>query len=111
MEEDKIKEDNEIESTTDQLDEADFFLGNEYYYEELEFESAIERYKSVLENVDDDVVRAKSLYRMGESYAKLNQFDKAIEIFNRLIEEFEDHYLVDSAQRRIEHLKEIYGEV
>lgn len=110
MEEDKIETNDEIELVADQLDEANFFLGNEYYYEVYEYAKAIESYRSVLENVeDDDIVRIKSLYRMGESYVKLNQIDKAIETFSQLIEGFEDHYLTSSAQRRIERLKEIYG--
>lgn len=112
--EDKVEEENEVEnqleSVAEELDDADFFLGNEYYYEEKEFEKAIEHYKSVLESVeDDDIVQAKSLYWMGESYVKLHQFDKAIETFNQLIEEFDDHYLVESAKRRVKHLKEVYG--
>jgi len=110
MEEDTIKTDDEVELIAEQLDEANFFLGNEYYYEEHQYEKAIKSYESVLENVkDDEIVRAKSLYWMGESYVKLNQIDKAIETFNQLIKEFKDHYLTSSAQRRIAHLKEIYG--
>jgi len=109
MEEDKInKTDDEIELVVEQLEDANFFLGNEYYYKEHEYEKAIKSYKSVLENTkDDDIVRAKSLYWMGESYVKLNQIDKAIETFTRLIEEIGDHYLTNSAKRRIAHLKEI----
>lgn len=108
-EEDKVETEDEEELLAEQLDNASFFLANEYYHEEQKFDQAIENYKSVLENTDDELVRAKSLYRMGESYVKLHQIEKAIEIFSQLIDEIEDHYLVSSAERRIEYLRETYG--
>jgi len=108
-EQEGIENGNQNEINLEELGEANFFLGNEYYYEELEYEKAIENYKSVLENTEDDILRTKSLYWIGESYIKLNQISDALDTFNQLIEEFNDHYLVDSARRRIAYLKEIYG--
>lgn len=107
MEDDKIEND-EVELAIEDLEDASFFLGNEYY-QEHDYEKAIEKYDDVLKNVEDYTVRIKSFYWMGESYVKLHRMDEAIETFSQLIDEFKDHHLVASAQRRIAHLEEIYG--
>ena len=67
-------------------------------------------YDAALQEEDDESIVAKSLYWTGESYVKLNRIDEAINVFSELIEQFDDHHLSASAERRIAGLQEIYGE-
>lgn len=80
--------------------EAHFSEANKHYYDEKDYEMAAKEFEKSADS-EDGYVAAKSLYWLGESYIKLNDLDKAIKAFEHLIKRFENHYLSESAKRRI----------
>ena len=72
--------------------QAQSIRGNIYYWQE-KYETALEEYKKVL---DDELPenkgwRANALYMMGESYRKLKEYDKALQVLQRRIKDFGSH--------------------
>jgi len=104
-EEEVDEEEEEAEEFPSEL--TSFYLANKYYYEG-DYANAISMYNAAIKEESDESVVAKSLYWTGESYVKLNRMDDAINVFTHLIEQFDDHYLGASAERRIASLQEIY---
>ena len=90
-------------------DNANFYLATKYFYDDRNYEEAINMYEAVLAEESDKYLVVKSMYLMAESYVKLKRIDEAISAFENLTQRFTDHYLSASAQRRIAHLEEIYG--
>jgi tetratricopeptide (TPR) repeat protein len=112
----------ELAFLRDDNDNLHFYLGSKAYYEErnyedaiVKFQAAIERENEQLEADDDedeqfsaeisDEIIAQSMYWMGESYVKVQQLNRAIEVFKELADDFDNHYLGLAAQRRAEILK------
>jgi len=102
-ENDEIKPEENEESELSTL-ETHFYLGNKFYYEELNFEKAIEEYKKTIEEEKEEIIWLKATYLMAESFVKLEQFKEAKELFQSLAVNHKQHYLRDSARRRLEHL-------
>lgn len=85
------------------------------YYEERNYEVAIEKFQDAIDNerkfgtgAPNEII-AKSMYWQAESYVKTENRQKATAVLESLIESFADrrggHYLVVAAQRRLETLK------
>jgi TolA-binding protein len=86
--------------------ESHFSLGNKFYYEERNYEKAIEEYQKVAEEETDQLIKLKARYWMAESYLKLQKKDEAVEVLKELAKDYKDHYLGDSAMRRLKTLSE-----
>ena len=86
--------------------ESHFSLGSKFFYEERDYQKAIEEYRQAAEEESDELIKLKGLYWMAESYVKIGNTEEAIEILKAVAEEYEGHYLGDSARRRLEALTE-----
>lgn len=84
------------------------------YYENKNYEQAIEKFGDAIENErrqtegsssDSNDIIAKSLYWQAEAYVKIQDISKSIAIFERLIQTCEGHYLTVAAKRRAGKLK------
>ena len=109
-------------------DNLNFYLAYKAYYEDRNYEEAIAKFQSTIESEQSQTknfagasdfpervqqpeptsVIAKSLYWMGEAYIRINQIDKAVEVFEQLAHRFRRHYLSLAAQRRVAVLKANY---
>jgi tetratricopeptide (TPR) repeat protein len=81
-------------------------MANRFYYEEQNYDEAIKTYQAAIAEESDELIVAKSLYYMAESYVKLKKLSEAISVFEDLVGRLPGHYLVASAKRRIDVLKE-----
>lgn len=86
--------------------ESHFSLGSKFFYEDRDYERAIEEYRQSVKEKSDELIWLKARYWMAESYVKTGNIEEALNIFKALAEEHEDHYLGDSARRRMETLTE-----
>jgi len=84
------------------------------YYEEKNYEQAIEKFGDAIENEMQQTVGnrtrhnqiiAKSLYWQAEAYVKMQDIPQAILTFESLIQTCKGHYLTVAAERRAEQLK------
>lgn len=85
------------------------------YYEERNYEVAIEKFQDAIDNEREygtgapNEIIAKSMYWQAESYVKTEAFERATAVLESLIQLFTQtgrgHYLVVAAQRRLETLK------
>ena len=84
------------------------------YYEEKNYEQAIEKFGEAIENEEEQTkdpqsvaneIVAKSKYWQAEAYVKTQDIPQAIVTFESLIETCKEHYLTVAAQRRAETLK------
>ena len=84
------------------------------YYEEKNYEQAIEKFGEAIENEEEQTkdpqsvaneIVAKSKYWQAEAYVKTQDIPQAIVTFESLIESCKEHYLTVAAQRRAETLK------
>jgi len=66
------------------IEEAKFELGG-LYYEKGDYELAAENYKSTAKEADDKLIRAMSLYRLGECLIQLKQYHDAPKILNQAV--------------------------
>ena len=106
-------------------DNMSFYLASKAYYEDQNYEEAIEKYQAAIEyeksqsqdslkladssedseektqeKEPNDVI-AKSMYWLGESYVKTNQTNPALKTFEQLASDLSEHYLGIAAQRRV----------
>ncbi len=95
------EEDHEIIST-----ESHFFLGNKCFYEERDYEKAIEEYRQAAKEEKNELIRLKACYWMAEAYVKIGKLEEAMSIFGQLAKQHGGSYLGDSARRRAESLAE-----
>ena len=86
--------------------ESHFSLGNKFFYEDRDYEQAIEEYRQAAKEESDELIRLKARYWMAESYVKIQKTEEAMNIFKAIAEEHGGHYLGDSARRRVEALTE-----
>ena len=102
------EENDEIEPETEEPKlstlETHLYLGNNLYYEEHNFEKAIEEYKQAIEEEKDELIWMKATYLMAECLVKLEKFREAKELFQSLAVNHKEHYIKDSARKRLEHL-------
>lgn len=84
------------------------------YYEEKNYEQAIQKFGDAIENAsqqmegsrsDSSDIIAKSLYWQAEAYVKMQDISQAIVLLENLIQTCKGHYLTVAAQRRAEQLK------
>ena len=84
------------------------------YYEEKNYEQAIQKFGDAIENAsqqmessrsDSHDIIAKSLYWQAEAYVKMQDISQAIVRLENLIQTCKGHYLTVAAQRRTEQLK------
>lgn len=84
------------------------------YYEEKNYEQAIEKFSEAIKNEKKQTkgkqsaaneIVAKSMYWQAEAYVKTQDIPKAIKTFESLVKTCKEHYLTISAQRRSEILK------
>lgn len=86
--------------------ESHFSLGNKLFYEDRDYQQSIEEYRQAADKESDELIRLKARYWMAESYVKIGNVEEAMNIFKALAEEHGNHYLGDSAKRRMEALTE-----
>ena len=86
--------------------ESHFSLGNKSFYEDRDYEQAIEEYRQAAEKESDELISLKARYWMAESHVKIGNVEEAMNILKTLAEEHEGHCLGDSARRRMEALTE-----
>ena len=112
-------------------DNMSFYLASKAYYEDQNYEEAIEKYQAAIEyeksqsqdslkladssenseekaqeKEPNDVI-AKSMYWLGESYVKTNQTNPALKTFEQLASDLSEHYLGIAAQRRVATLNNV----
>jgi TolA-binding protein len=86
--------------------ESHFFLGSKSFYEDRDYEQAIEEYRQAAKKESDELIRLRARYWMAESHVKIGNVKEAMNILKKLAEERQGHYLGDSARRRMEALTE-----
>jgi len=87
--------------------ESHFSIANRFFYEDRDYKQALEKYKQAAEEESDELLRLRARYWMAECYVKMQKIEEAMDIFKALAEKYGDHYLGDSAGRRIDELKNI----
>ncbi len=86
--------------------ESHFSAGDRFFYEDRDYEQALEEYRQAAEEESDELLRLRARYWMAECYVKMQKIEEAMDIFEALAEEHGNHYLGDSAGRRINALTE-----
>lgn len=103
------------EFTDEEADNFDYADAIRAYYEDKNYEYAIEQFSKVIKSekkgkkkdiMDSNEILAKSLYWQAEAYVKIQDFTKAIKAFESLVKTCKEHYLIVAAQRRADNLKE-----
>ncbi|MBD3182683.1 tetratricopeptide repeat protein [Candidatus Poribacteria bacterium] len=104
---DESNEDEESEVEKKQTPNVDshFFKANNLYYEEQDYEGALEEYQKAAEEESDELIKLKSLYWMGECYLRLLNLEEAKGVFSKIAKEYPTHYIGDSARRRLNSLE------
>lgn len=81
------------------------------YYEEKDYQRAIEKFSEAIENeaqdtegADSNEIVAKAMYWQAEAYVKIQDIPHAIGTFENLVQNCQGHYLVLAAQRRADEL-------
>ena len=83
------------------------------YYEEKDYQRAIEKFREAIENeaqdtggnvTDSNSIVAKAMYWQAEAYVKMQDIPQAIVAFENLIQTHQEHYLSLAAQRRTAQL-------
>ena len=83
------------------------------YYEEKDYQRAIEKFREAIENeaqdtagnvTDANSIVAKAMYWQAEAYVKMQDIPQAIVAFENLIQTCREHYLSLAAERRTAQL-------
>jgi outer membrane protein assembly factor BamD len=69
------------------LADHEFYVGN-YYYKKGKFKAASARFQSLIEKFPKMPEEDKTLFLLGKSYLELDQPEKAIDSFNRIMDEY-----------------------
>ncbi|MCG9126982.1 hypothetical protein JT359_05205 [Candidatus Poribacteria bacterium] len=102
------------EFTDQEADNFDYADAIRAYYEDKNYEYAIEQFTKVIkaekkgkkkELMENNEILAKSLYWQSEAYVKTQDISKAIKGFETLVNTCKEHYLIIAAQRRADSLK------
>ncbi len=83
--------------------EAHFYIA-ESWYSEKSFEKAISEYEKVTEHPDHELAH-KSIFRIGNSYMKLNLNEMALVNYWRLINLYPESHLIPLARNKIALIK------
>lgn len=104
----------------DNSDDLNLYMAFKAYHDDRDYEDAIEKFQSAIEYEKEhgepleagadgeerpNEALVKSFYWMAESHLKIQQPDKATEIFETVASDFGNHYLGQAAQRRADKLK------
>jgi outer membrane protein assembly factor BamD len=81
------------------------FLVGEFYYKKGSFNAAVNRFTEVLKNYPDYQKKAEVLFYIGMSYKNLGQKDKALEYFNKLVEEYPNNKFSADAKKELAKIK------
>lgn len=76
-------------------------LAEIYEVELNEVAKAQEHWRKILEAADDPEQKEQVEFRLADSDFKINEFDRAFEVFSRLVSEAADHHLVQQSQVRL----------
>jgi len=87
--------------------ESHFSIANRFFYEDRDYKQALEKYRQAAKEESDGLLKLKALYWMAECYVKMQKINEAMDIFKALAKKHGDHYLGDSAGRRIDELENI----
>ncbi len=83
------------------------------YYEEKDYQRAIEKFKEAIENeaqdtdgnvTDSNSIVAKAMYWQAEAYVKMQDIPRAVVTFENLSQTYREHYLSLAARRRAAQL-------
>lgn len=82
------------------------------YYEEKDYQRAIEKFDEAIKNeertaengTDSEGIVAKAIYWQAEAYVKMEDIPKAIKAFEKVVQDYQGHYLSLAAQRRAAQL-------
>jgi outer membrane protein assembly factor BamD len=69
------------------LAEHEFYIGN-YYYKKGKFKAASARFQGLIEKFPKMLEEDKTLFLLGKSYLELDQWEKAIEPFTKIVNEY-----------------------
>ncbi len=75
------------------LADHEFYIGN-YYYKSGKFQAASVRFQGLIEKFPKMPEEDKTLFLLGKSYLELDQWEKATEAFNKIVNEYpkSSHY-------------------
>ncbi len=76
-----------IKACRDILAEYELYVGK-FYFKKGSYKAAAQRFEGLLKNYHDSRPEAEALYYLGLSYKNLNEYEKAVDILNTLIEKF-----------------------
>ena len=111
---------NNLEFLHDNSKNFDLYLAFKAYHEDRNFEEAVEKFDAAVAYEREhgapaetgpsgekkpNATLVKCLYWLAESHNKVEQRDKAIEIFEMLARDYDSHYLGLAARRRAEKLR------
>jgi outer membrane protein assembly factor BamD len=65
----------------------EFYIGN-YYYKKGKFKAASARFQGLIEKFPKMPEEDKTLFLLGKSYLELDQWEKAVDPFNRIMNEY-----------------------
>lgn len=86
--------------------ESHFALGNRFFFEDHDYEQAVEEYQKSIKEGKDELIVIKAQYWMAESYVKLGKIDEARNILKEITQKHRSHYLGDSARKRVNALED-----
>jgi len=86
-------------------EESDPFARAEMHYFKSEYPEAVTAYKKALAEGPDSRRAAEAKFGIARSFEEMGQSQKAIEWYQKLMEEHPGHEKVKSAERRVSFLK------
>jgi outer membrane protein assembly factor BamD len=89
-----------IDRCLNQLAANELYIGT-YYLKSKSYKAAMLRFEGILKRYPNYFERDKTYYYLGQAYLFNGQREKAVEIFNRLFEEFPGSEYIISAQKFI----------
>lgn len=69
------------------LVDHEFYIGN-FYYKHGKYQAAVFRFEELLKKFPKGTEGDKTLYLLGKSYLKIDQGEKAIEVFAKIVNEY-----------------------
>lgn len=90
-----------IEICKKRLIDHEIYIGN-FYFKQGKFEAASQRFEGILKMFPSRPDEDKILFFLGKSYIVLNRFDKAREVFMRIINEYPKSQYTKEAKSLIE---------
>ncbi len=78
----------------------------DFYMNRGEYESAAERYRSLLNEYPGLGLDAQALFNLGVCYVEMNRLEEAQQIFESIVQNYEESGFADEAEDRIAALKD-----